>query len=240
MQQYDSRAAIAALTAAQAAAVGDATVKATDALERWQYNAASTAAASDGFVMIPADNPAAGRWIRASDYAALGPIIAGIGGGGTGSVSSVALAMPATLFSVTGSPVTGAGTLTAVLKTQLLNTVWAGPAAGANDAPTFRALVTADIPDLSDLYDADGAAAAALVSAKTYTDTAAGAAQSTAQSFATDADVAVLAKAKSYADMQDTANLAIAEDYAATQAAAAETAALLAAQKLAFALAFLR
>ncbi len=60
-------------------------------------------------------------------------------------VSSVGLAMP-TMFSVSGSPVTSTGTLTATLATQAAGTVFAGPAA-ATGAPTFRALVASDIPN---------------------------------------------------------------------------------------------
>lgn len=66
-----------------------------------------------------------------------------ISGGGT--VTSVALALP-TLFTVSGSPVTTTGTLTGTLATQVKNLVWAGPASGADAAPTFRALVTGDLP----------------------------------------------------------------------------------------------
>jgi hypothetical protein len=69
-------------------------------------------------------------------------------GGGTGTVTSVGLAMPA-IFTVTGSPVTTSGTLTASLATQAVNLVWASPGTGSTaGAPTFRALVAADIPNL--------------------------------------------------------------------------------------------
>lgn len=69
----------------------------------------------------------------------------------TGTVTSVALSLPA-IFSVSGSPVTGAGTLAASLATQSANAVWAGPTSGGAAAPTFRALVAGDIPDLSGTY----------------------------------------------------------------------------------------
>lgn len=62
-----------------------------------------------------------------------------------GTVSSVALAMPS-IFSVSGSPVTGKGTITASLVNQTSNVVFAGPSSGASAAPTFRSLVTADLP----------------------------------------------------------------------------------------------
>lgn len=62
-----------------------------------------------------------------------------------GTVTSVGLSLPA-IFSVSGSPVTGSGTLVGSLATQVANTVWAGPATGVDAAPTFRSLVAADIP----------------------------------------------------------------------------------------------
>lgn len=69
-------------------------------------------------------------------------------GPGTGTVTSVGLALPVPLFSVSGSPVTGAGTLSASLKTQTANFIWAGPTSGAAAAPTFRRLTAADIPNV--------------------------------------------------------------------------------------------
>ncbi|HDP73685.1 MAG TPA: hypothetical protein ENN46_01875, partial [Candidatus Woesearchaeota archaeon] len=66
-------------------------------------------------------------------------------GTGDGSVTSVGLSMPAQ-FSISGSPVTDAGTLTASWNDQSANAILAGPAAGGDAAPTFRALVDADIP----------------------------------------------------------------------------------------------
>jgi hypothetical protein len=78
------------------------------------------------------------------------------GGGGSGTVTSVALSLPA-IFTVTGSPVTTAGTITATLATEAANTVFAGPTTGAAVAPTFRALVAGDVPRL-DLLTAPTAA----------------------------------------------------------------------------------
>lgn len=66
----------------------------------------------------------------------------------TGTVTSVGLSLP-NIFSVSGSPVTGSGTLLASLATQAANYVWAGPTTGSSAAPTFRALVAADIPSLT-------------------------------------------------------------------------------------------
>lgn len=67
---------------------------------------------------------------------------------GTGSVTSVALSLPP-IFSVSGSPVTTSGTLTATLANQSPNLIWSGPASGGAAAPTFRALVGADLPNPS-------------------------------------------------------------------------------------------
>lgn len=64
------------------------------------------------------------------------------------SVSSVGLSMPG-IFTVSGSPVTTTGTLTATLNNQSANIVWAGPSTGAPSAPTFRSLVGADLPNPS-------------------------------------------------------------------------------------------
>lgn len=67
-------------------------------------------------------------------------------GAGTGTVMSVALALPTNIFDVSGSPVTTTGTLTAILDTQTANFGFLGPTTGSPAAPTFRALVLADIP----------------------------------------------------------------------------------------------
>lgn len=69
----------------------------------------------------------------------------GGGAGGVGTVTSAGLSSPAE-FTVSGSPVTTAGTLTFTKATQSANTVWAGPTSGAAAQPTFRSLVSADLP----------------------------------------------------------------------------------------------
>ena len=69
-----------------------------------------------------------------------------VSGGGSGTVTSVSLSLPS-IFTVTGSPVSSSGTLTGTLANQSANRVWAGPTSGAAAAPTFRSLVTADLPD---------------------------------------------------------------------------------------------
>lgn len=66
---------------------------------------------------------------------------------GTGTVTSVGLSLPA-IFTVSGSPVTTTGTLTAVLASQTANYFFAAPN-GLAGAPTFRAIVAADVPTLN-------------------------------------------------------------------------------------------
>jgi len=65
----------------------------------------------------------------------------------TGTVTSVALSLPS-IFTVSGSPVSSSGTLSAALANQTAATVFAAPS-GATGAPTFRALVATDIPTLT-------------------------------------------------------------------------------------------
>jgi hypothetical protein len=81
-------------------------------------------------------------WVKAQNYGS---------GGGSGSVTSVALALP-NIFTVSGSPVTTSGTLTGTLATQNANKVLAGPTTGADATPAFRTLVAGDIPDISATY----------------------------------------------------------------------------------------
>src|ERR1700676_4375464 len=64
---------------------------------------------------------------------------------GGGSVTSVAIVVPAE-FSVSGSPILNAGTITITKATQTANTVYCGPASGIAAVPAFRALVSADMP----------------------------------------------------------------------------------------------
>lgn len=69
------------------------------------------------------------------------------GGSGSGTVTSVAMTVPAE-FSIAGSPITTSGTLAVSKANQNANLVWAGPTSGAAAAPSFRALVAADILSL--------------------------------------------------------------------------------------------
>ncbi len=72
-------------------------------------------------------------------------LIGGSGSGGSGTVTSVALTVPSRQ-SVSGSPITSSGTLAITDNTQSANKVFAGPSSGSAAAPTFRSLVSADLP----------------------------------------------------------------------------------------------
>lgn len=70
-----------------------------------------------------------------------------VAGAGLGTVTSVGLALP-NIFTVSGSPVTTAGSLTASLASQTQNLIFASPD-GTSGQPTFRALLNADLPTVS-------------------------------------------------------------------------------------------
>jgi hypothetical protein len=59
------------------------------------------------------------------------------------------MTVPSGIFTILGSPITSSGTLQVGLVNQLANTVWCGPTSGAESVPTFRLLVSDDIPNLS-------------------------------------------------------------------------------------------
>jgi hypothetical protein len=73
-----------------------------------------------------------------------------------GTVTSVGLSMP-TEFSVSNSPVTTSGTLTAGWNNQNANYVFAGPASGAAGTPIFRALVASDFPSADSIWTLNSA-----------------------------------------------------------------------------------
>lgn len=85
----------------------------------------------------------------------------GYGTCGSGTVTSVGLSLP-NLFTVSGSPVTSSGTLSATLATQSANQFFAGPSSGSAAAPTFRSLAPADAGMTTEgdlLYNYSGALA---------------------------------------------------------------------------------
>lgn len=119
----------------------------TQTISRATTFSGAVALGSSATATTPATNDdstavATTAWVRAQNYGA---------GGGSGSVTSVGLSLPS-IFSVTGSPVTTSGTLTGALATQSPNAIFAGPTTGSAAAPTFRALVAGDIPDISATY----------------------------------------------------------------------------------------
>jgi hypothetical protein len=103
--------------------------------------------------------------LSSSDKTKLDSLISGT----NGTVTSVALSMPS-IFSVSGSPVTTSGTLTATLATQSANLVFAGPTTGAAAAPTFRSLVKADLPSATAYKDAANTFTAAQTISQSSTD----------------------------------------------------------------------
>jgi|HubBroStandDraft_1064217.scaffolds.fasta_scaffold00148_10 hypothetical protein len=68
-----------------------------------------------------------------------------IGTNTTIPVTSVALALPSSTFSITGSPITGTGTLTGAFIPQPANKFFAGPVSGANATPTWRSFSLNDL-----------------------------------------------------------------------------------------------
>lgn len=118
-----------------------------------QDNSSLTFPGSGQIPVLPAAAPTVGYVLTAADTAGTlswSPV-------GTGTVTSVALNLPTSLFDISGSPVTTAGTLTATLDTQVANRVFAGPTGGAATTPTFRALVLADLPAITTTDVSEGA-----------------------------------------------------------------------------------
>jgi hypothetical protein len=119
----------------------------TQTISRATTFSGSVSLGSSATATTPATNDdstavATTAWVKAQGYGT---------SSASGTVTSVGLSLP-NIFSVSGSPVTSSGTLTGALATQNANRVFAGPSAGADASPTFRALVATDIPDLSGTY----------------------------------------------------------------------------------------
>jgi hypothetical protein len=96
-------------------------------------------------VELIADTLTADRVLKLPDKDDTLATLADIGAAGGGSVTSVALALP-DIFTVSGSPVTTSGTLTAVLDSQTANTFLG--VGDSNGVPTFKALTANDIPSI--------------------------------------------------------------------------------------------
>ena len=63
-----------------------------------------------------------------------------------GTVTSVGLALPGSIFNVTGSPINTVGTLTGTLLNQVGNKFLGSPSDGSSGPPAFRALGPSDMP----------------------------------------------------------------------------------------------
>ena len=98
-------------------------------------------AAVDADELLIADSAASGAIKKISRS----NLISGLGGG---SVTSVGLTSGESFINVTSSSVTTSGNLSFEFNTQTANTVLAGPTTGADNNPTFRALVSDDLPDI--------------------------------------------------------------------------------------------
>ena len=109
-----------------------------------QIRSSARQGASGKFQMFGTGTPVAGH---AAVYDANGNVVDGGANPNAGTVTSVALSMPGE-FTVSGSPVTASGTLTATKANQNANTHNAGPVSGGAAAPTFRTLVSGDIPQV--------------------------------------------------------------------------------------------
>ena len=99
------------------------------------------AAAVDADEILIADSAASGaiKKITRSN------LISGLGGG---TVTSVGLTSGESFINVTSSAVTASGDLSFEFNTQVANTFLAGPTTGADNNPTFRAIVSDDLPDI--------------------------------------------------------------------------------------------
>ena len=101
-------------------------------------------------------NPASGTYSLDCTGSACTPVAAG---GGSGTVTSVGLTVPAD-ETVTGSPVTGSGVLAVSRNSESANLFLASPN-GAAGVPSYRAIVSADVPAavqytcLNTVYDAE-------------------------------------------------------------------------------------
>lgn len=67
-------------------------------------------------------------------------------GGGGGTVTSVDMSTPTSLLTVSGNPITTAGTLALALTSAGSGLFWAGPTSGSPTAPAYRAITTSDLP----------------------------------------------------------------------------------------------
>lgn len=106
----------------------------------------ATAITKEGSTALSGGEMKAGQIIflayDGTEYQLIGAISSG-GGGGT--VTSVAVAVPSRQ-SVSGSPITSSGTITISDNNESANEFFAGPSSGSAAAPGFRTIVAADLP----------------------------------------------------------------------------------------------
>lgn len=128
---------------ASIATSGSASDLSTGTLPAARFTDTSHGSRGGGTLHAAANSTVAG-FMSSADFTKLAGIAAGAQ---PGTVTSVALSLPA-IFTVSGSPVTTTGTLTASLASQTAGTVFAAPT-GSAGAPSFRALAVSDIPSLT-------------------------------------------------------------------------------------------
>lgn len=119
------------------------TTRSVDGSSTYTWTLADIGAAAEGHTHATANSTVAG-FMSSADFTKLAGIAAGAQ---PGTVTSVALSLPA-IFTVSGSPVTTTGTLTASLASQSAATVFAAPS-GSAGSPSFRTLTSTDIPTLA-------------------------------------------------------------------------------------------
>lgn len=68
--------------------------------------------------------------------------------GGNGTVTSVGVTLDSNLFTAESDTITTTGSLDVTLSNRNANIVFAGPSSGSAAKPSFRALVSADLPDV--------------------------------------------------------------------------------------------
>lgn len=134
--------ATGAITAFSGQVIASATWNTINAISSTAFTQLGTVILATRAANLVFSGPSSGTVAATATFRSL--VVADIPSG-LSYVTSVAQAMPS-MFTVTGSPVTTSGTLTSALATQLGNLVFASSSAGATAAPTFRALVYADLP----------------------------------------------------------------------------------------------
>lgn len=82
---------------------------------------------------------------------------------GSGTVTSVGLVLPSSVFDITNSPVTLSGSLEAAFKVQAPSHVFAGPVSGSAATPSFRQLSTDDLSEGTNLFHTTARARTAAV-----------------------------------------------------------------------------